>query len=230
MAASALCPRMSWKLSLSSTFKPGGQAAAFNTLRMVLPLPRAAVQSKSTRSVYHRPLKPLLGLQVLLHPLPSFLLSMELTFAQRMLKRYGINPKTRSRDGYAVKLHPLTSCDSQSIADALAHSTLCEAPHTRYPTKPWTPRNLRRRDERCSRKQQNSNTGFTRKSSATLSVLFTQPTKQSVVFVMTRRHVGCFRFLETENTKEKLIHSHRTKVATDATSKLQVIKDVEIKS
>ena len=40
------------------------------------------------------------------------------------LKRYGINPKTRSRDGYAVKLHPLTSCDSQSIADALAHSTL----------------------------------------------------------------------------------------------------------
>ena len=40
------------------------------------------------------------------------------------LKRYGINPKTRSRDGYAVKLHPLTSCDSQSIAHALAHSTL----------------------------------------------------------------------------------------------------------
>ena len=40
------------------------------------------------------------------------------------LKRYGINPKTRSRDGYAAKLHPLTSCDSQSIADALAHSTL----------------------------------------------------------------------------------------------------------
>ena len=40
------------------------------------------------------------------------------------LKRYGINPKTRSRDGYAVKLHPLTSCDPQAIADALAHSTL----------------------------------------------------------------------------------------------------------
>ena len=76
----------------------------------------------------------------------------------------------------------------------------------------------------------NSNTGFTRKSSATLSVLFTQPTKQSVVFVMTCRHVGCFRFLEMENTKEKLIHSHQIKVATDVTSKLQVIKDVEIKS
>ena len=40
------------------------------------------------------------------------------------LKRYGINPKTRSRDGYAVKLHPLTSCDQQTIADALANSTL----------------------------------------------------------------------------------------------------------
>ena len=40
------------------------------------------------------------------------------------LKRYGINPKTRSRDGYAVKLHPLTSCDPQAIADALANSTL----------------------------------------------------------------------------------------------------------
>ena len=39
------------------------------------------------------------------------------------LKRYGINPKTRSRDGYAVKLHPLTSCDPQAIADALANST-----------------------------------------------------------------------------------------------------------
>ena len=51
MAASALCPRMSWKLSLSSTFKPGEQVAAFNTLRMVLSLPRAAAQSKSTRSV-----------------------------------------------------------------------------------------------------------------------------------------------------------------------------------
>ena len=34
------------------------------------------------------------------------------------LKRYDINPKTRSRDGYAVKLHPLTSCNSQSIANA----------------------------------------------------------------------------------------------------------------
>ena len=93
--------------------------------------------------------------------------------------------------------------------DPMEHSTsssqsrvLCEAPHTRYPTKPWTPRNLRRRYERCSRKQQNSNTSFTRKSSATLSVLFTQPTKQSVVFVMTCRHVGCFRFLETENAKK----------------------------
>ena len=40
------------------------------------------------------------------------------------LKRYGINPKTRSRDGYAVKLHPLTSCDPQAIADVLANSTL----------------------------------------------------------------------------------------------------------
>ena len=40
------------------------------------------------------------------------------------LKRYGINPKTRSRDGYAIKLHPLPSCDSQAIADAIAHSPL----------------------------------------------------------------------------------------------------------
>ena len=34
------------------------------------------------------------------------------------LKRYGINPKTRSRDGFAVKLH------QQAIADVLANSTL----------------------------------------------------------------------------------------------------------
>ena len=34
----------------------------------------------------------------------------------------------------------------------------CEAPRTRYLTIPWIPRNLRRRYERCSRKQQNSNT------------------------------------------------------------------------
>ena len=40
------------------------------------------------------------------------------------LKRYGINPKTRSRNGYAIKLHPLSSCDSQAIADAIAHSPL----------------------------------------------------------------------------------------------------------
>ena len=40
------------------------------------------------------------------------------------LKRYGINPKTRSRDGYAIKLHPLSSCDSQAIADAIADSPL----------------------------------------------------------------------------------------------------------
>ena len=40
------------------------------------------------------------------------------------LKRYRINPKTRSRDGHAVKLHPLTSCDPQAIEDALANSTL----------------------------------------------------------------------------------------------------------
>ena len=44
---------------------------------------------------------------------------------------------------------------------------------------------------------------FTRKSSATLSVLFTQPTKQSVVSVMTCRHVGCFRFLETEKLQKQ---------------------------
>ena len=40
------------------------------------------------------------------------------------LKRYCINPRTRSRDGYAVKLHSLTSCDPHTIADVLAHSTL----------------------------------------------------------------------------------------------------------
>ena len=40
------------------------------------------------------------------------------------LKRYRINPKTRSRDGFAVKLHPLASCDQQAIGDVLAHSTL----------------------------------------------------------------------------------------------------------
>ena len=40
------------------------------------------------------------------------------------LKRYDINPKTRGRDGYAIKLHPLSSCNSQAIADAIAHSPL----------------------------------------------------------------------------------------------------------
>ena len=39
-------------------------------------------------------------------------------------KRYGINPKTRSRDGFAVKLQPLASCDQQAIADVLANSTV----------------------------------------------------------------------------------------------------------
>ena len=39
-------------------------------------------------------------------------------------KRYGINPKSRSRDGFAVKLQPLASCDQQAIADVLANSSL----------------------------------------------------------------------------------------------------------
>ena len=68
----------------------------------------------------------------------------------------------------------------------------CEAPRTRYLTIPWIPRNLRRRYERCSRKQQKLKHSFTRKSSATLSVLFTQPTKQSVALVMFCRPIGCF--------------------------------------
>ena len=70
--------------------------------------------------------------------------------------------------------------------------TFCEAPRTRYLTIPWIPRNLRRRYERCSRKQQKLKHSFTRKSSATLSVLFTQPTKQSVVLVMFCLLVDCF--------------------------------------
>ena len=54
--------------------------------------------------------------------------------------------------------------------------------------KPSSPQGLRpvlmpRRCERCSRKQQTQKR-FTQKSSATQSVLFTQPTKQSVVLVM----------------------------------------------
>eukprot|EP00434_Breviolum_minutum_P005040 symbB.v1.2.004446.t1/scaffold249.1/size274694/5 len=85
------------------------------------------IKEKSTLYVSHRPPRPLQGLKVLPHLPPSFLLSMELTFADSMLeplKRCGINPKTRSRDGYAVKLHPLTSCNPQAVADALANSTL----------------------------------------------------------------------------------------------------------
>ena len=81
-AASVLCPRTSWKLSSSSTFRPGGKAAAFNTPRMVLQHPPAAAQSKSTLYVSHRPSRPLQGLKVLPHLLPSFLLSMELTFVR----------------------------------------------------------------------------------------------------------------------------------------------------
>ena len=100
----------------------------------------------------------------------------------------------------------------------------CEAPHTRYLTKPWTPRNLRRRYERCSRKQQKLKHSFTRKSSATLSVLFTQPTKQSVVLAMFCRPIGCFRFLETEKSRGKQISFQGQKLQL-----MQHPKDSEIK-
>ena len=40
------------------------------------------------------------------------------------LRKYGISPKNRGHDGYAVKLQPLASCDSATIHDALTHSTL----------------------------------------------------------------------------------------------------------
>ena len=95
---------------------------------MVLLHLMTAIQLRSTLSASHQPPKLLWDLQVppLLPPLP--LPSMGLTFCTSSmlepLKRYGINPKTRSRDGFAVKLQPLASCDKPALADVLANSTL----------------------------------------------------------------------------------------------------------
>ena len=70
----------------------------------------------------------------------------------------------------------------------------------------------------------NSNTSFTRKSSATLSVLFTQPTKQSVVLVMFCRPIGCFRFLRRKKSRGKQISFQGQKLQL-----MQHPKDSEIK-
>ena len=109
-------------------FKAQGGAAASNMPLMVLLHLMTAIQLRSTLSASHQPPKLLWDLQVppLLPPLP--LPSMGLTFCTSSmlepLKRYGINPKTRSRDGFAVKLQPLASCDKPALADVLANSTL----------------------------------------------------------------------------------------------------------
>ena len=95
--------------SLSSTLRPLAKAADSSTPPMVLLHLLKAAQSKNTRSVLHQPLR-LPPVKALSHLPPSLLHSMELTFARTVcssLKRYGINPKTRSRNGYAIKLHPL---------------------------------------------------------------------------------------------------------------------------
>ena len=63
------------------------------------------------------------------------------------LKRYGINPKTRSRDGFAVKLQPLASCDQPAIADVLPYvghklipsSWLISLVHGAPTRGPWLP-------------------------------------------------------------------------------------------
>ena len=136
-ATSGLCPRTFWKPSSSSIFRLGGEAAVSNTPLMALRRPTAAAQSKSTLYVSHRPPRPLQGLKVLPHLPPSFLLSMELTFADSMLeplKRCGINPKTRSRDGYAVKLHPLTSCNPRCFSKLYSPRTT-----GRHPPFGWKP-------------------------------------------------------------------------------------------
>ena len=57
------------------------------------------------------------------HPCPSSVWSLLFTFV-RVACSSLINPKTRSRNGFAVRLDPLASCDQQAIADVLTHSTL----------------------------------------------------------------------------------------------------------
>ena len=109
--------RRSWKPSSSSTLRPRGGDAVSNMPLTVFRHAKAAAPLKNMLSASHQPPRPLQGLKVLPHHFCS-------DSMLEPLKRYGINPKTRSRDGYAVKLHPLASCDQQAVADVLANSTL----------------------------------------------------------------------------------------------------------
>ena len=76
----ALCQRTSWKHSLSLTSRPPAKAAASSTPPMVLLRLLKAAQSKNTRYVLHRPLRP--PRKAPSHLPPSLLHSMELTFAR----------------------------------------------------------------------------------------------------------------------------------------------------
>ena len=129
----ALCQRTSWRHSLSSTLRPPAKAADSSTPPMVLLRLLKAAQSKNTLYVLHRPPRPSPVKAPPHLPLPAPPISLAppqygayfcSDSVLEPLKRYDINPKTRSRDGYAIKLHPLSSCDSQAIADAIAHSPL----------------------------------------------------------------------------------------------------------
>ena len=95
----ALCQRTSWRHSLSSTLRPPAKAADSSTPPMVLLRLLKAAHSKNTRYVLHRPPRPSpvkapphLPLS-LLHSIAYFCSDSVL----EPLKRYGINPKTRSR-------------------------------------------------------------------------------------------------------------------------------------
>ena len=83
-----------------------------------------AIASAMARYVLHRQPRPP-PVKVPPHLPPSLLHNGAYFCSDSMLeplKRYGINPKTRSQDGYAVKLHPLSSCDSQVFLDCAAFS------------------------------------------------------------------------------------------------------------
>ena len=106
----------------------------------------------------------------------------------------------------------------------------CEAPRTRYLTIPWITKNqIRRRYERCSRRQQTQKR-FTWKSSVTQSVLFTQTNQAKCRACSVLSTYWLFPLPWDGKITKKTNFLQRTKVATDATSKnSKFTKDFDIK-
>ena len=122
----ALCPRTSWRHSLSSTLRPPAKAADSSTPPMVLLRLLKAAQSKNTRYVLHRPPRPS-PVKVPPHLPPLLLHSMELTFARTVCSSLSNDMALTQKPvvGTAMLLnYILCPPDSQAIADAIAHSPL----------------------------------------------------------------------------------------------------------